>query len=214
MKREACVVFFIVTAAGLAFTSPRNAYQGTGAIDGIVLPSKAGEWYGQDIPNDLKIGKGLFGYISGLKTMAYRANGLTVYFTIIEGGNFHNPKLCFQGAGYQSKDLGTVTYLIGGQTLRTQSVIFKRSGQDILVFYWMCVNKKTVTWTEQKFKEFWASLIGQTKVGFIVRLDIPLNEDEVPLALPFVKDLVAKVYEGVSGEDRALIFGNDSQLIN
>lgn len=71
----------------------------------------------------------------------------------------------------------------------------------------MCIDKKMAGWTEQKIKELWSSLFSKKKVGLMVRLDIPTNQDNIKTSLAIAKKFVEDLDRTLLSEQASYIFG-------
>ncbi len=207
-QKPLLISILLVIAIVLAYGTPRPKYQGTVILKTITLPDKMGDWSGEDVEQKLNLGQDKYFFIDEIKTKKYvNSQGMTIYFTLLDAGNFHHPRLCFSGAGYTPEDLPDTHFEISYAKFQAPTIFFKKTGEDTLVIYWLCINKQRVDWAGQKLKEFWFSLWGKKRTGFTVRLDIPINEQNIKPALVFAQDLVKTLSSSMPRAQAEYIFG-------
>jgi hypothetical protein len=73
--------------------------------------------------------------------------------------------------------------------------------------YWICIDKKIVGWTEQKFIELWSSIFQKKKAGLMVRLDIPTRKGGTDTAIRLAKDFVKDLSRNLTPEQSEYLFG-------
>lgn len=206
-RRPLIAIALLITTIVLCYALPKPKYEGIGLLKTIELPDINEHWIGEDVKQDLHLTEGGLSYISGLKTKQYLSKSDIIYVTLIDAGNFHHPKACFSGAGYVPEDLDDAIFTVGNMTFKAKAIFFKKEGDDILVIYWMCVNKERVDWNQQKLKSFLVSLFGKKEAGFIVRLDIPTTETNIPASKTAAQDLVQSLYKNMPKHEAEYIFG-------
>lgn len=208
MKRPLIAITLIIVTMAASFAIPRPKYVPTNILKEVTLPLSAGTWTGQDVDQKLNLGEGLLSYIGDILMRKYvNDKGEVVYLIVMDAGNFHHPKLCFSGSGYNPKDMPD-TNLDNGGNFNAPTVFFEKKQADTLVLYWLCIDKQRVNWSQQKSKEFFYSLIGKKRTGVIVRLDIPGPESRIKSSLAAAKDFVKTMRGQMSAHDAAFIFGN------
>lgn len=207
-QKPLLIIIFLVAALAFAYGTPRPKYQSTEILKTITLPDKIGQWKGEDVKQQVNLGQNQYFFIDDIKTKKYvNTEGMTIYFTLLDAGNFHHPRLCFSGAGYTPQDLPDTYFETYNAKFSAPTLFFKKTGQDTLVVYWLCINGERMDWTGQKFKEFWFTLWGKKKTGFTVRLDIPVTEQNIKPALIYAQDLVKTLSRGMPREKAEYIFG-------
>ena len=207
-QKPLVVISLLIITMALAYGLPRPKYQSTDILKTITLPDRAGNWRGEDIKQQLNLGQAQYFYIDDIKTKKYvNAQGITIYFTLLDAGNFHHPKLCFSGAGYTPEDLPDTVFDSSNARFPAPTIFFKKKGEDTLVMYWLCINQQRVDWAGQKLKEFWFTLWGKKKTGFTIRLDIPVSEDNIKPAVMAAQDLVKTLSRNLPKSEAEYIFG-------
>lgn len=73
--------------------------------------------------------------------------------------------------------------------------------------FWMCIDKKSVNWTEQKFTQLWHSLFNKKQVGLMTRLDIPVANAQVNDAVAFGQKFIKDLSIEMPVEQQEWIFG-------
>lgn len=208
-KRSYLILALLMAALLLSYSTPRKKYVSPGILKTIHLPDQTGSWSGENFENNLRLGEGLLTYLSDIKTKKYLRNGQVLYVTLMDAGNFHHPKLCFTGSGYTAEDLQDTTFQIQKRSFKAPTVFFKKPNESILVMYWLCVDQERVNWAQQKTREFWYALLGKKRTGFIVRLDIPTLEQDIPAAVQAAQNLVESLAETIPPDQAAYIFGKN-----
>jgi hypothetical protein len=72
----------------------------------------------------------------------------------------------------------------------------------------MCIDKKRVDWLEQKAKQFFYSLINKKKAGFMVRIDAPADEKNIPAALAMIQEFIGGIVSRMPAGQADYIFGS------
>ena len=207
-QRPLLLIFLLIITIVMAYGTPRPKYQSTDILQTITLPDKIGNWSGEDVKQQVNLGQQQYFFIDDIKTKKYvNAQGMTIYLTLLDAGNFHHPKVCFSGAGYTAQDLPDTYFETSNATFLAPTLFFKKTGQDTLVIYWLCINQRRVDWTGQKLKELWFSLWGKKRTGFTVRLDIPVTEDNIKPALIYAQDLIKTLSQSLPKTQADYIFG-------
>jgi EpsI family protein len=172
----------------------------------------AGDWKGEEVKQQLNLGKGLYAYLGDYQMMRYtNSTGSRVFITLLDAGNFHHPKLCFSGSGYEPKELPDTMIETNNAKFAVPTIFFKKPHEHTLVMYWMSVNKQRVNWTEQKAKEFFYSLIGKKKTGLITRVDILTPESKIKTAVETAQSLLKALEENMGPEQAEYIFGKSQR---
>ena len=175
------------------------------------VPKYMRYWRGKDMQSQDAILEGnMYNFISKMvarvyvDTITYRQK---VNLIILDAGNFHYPKVCFTGAGFDSRELATRKLKLKSGEIDVRVLSNKKGKEETLSVYWICIDKQVVSsWVEQKIKQLFYSLFNKKKVGLMVRVDVPKisNIDRgVKVAEEFLNDL----YKEVPEEYREYIFG-------
>jgi EpsI family protein len=129
-------------------------------------------------------------------------------FLVLDAGNFHNPKVCFGSSGFKIKEIGDKDFTIAGRALKARALFVERGREGFLLVYWMCIDKKRVDWLEQKAKQFFYSLINKKKAGFMVRIDAPADEKNIPAALAMIQEFIGGIVSRMPAGQADYIFGS------
>lgn len=170
----------------LTLILPKSKYEGLSLLDELSIPASVGSWQGTDISDAIDTEDERYNFISDIFARYYTdPKGMQILLLVLDAGNFHNPRACFELSGYKITELEPLQLPYGGRTLTAQAILASRGDENMLIVYWLCIDRKLTSWTGQKFKEFYSSLFGRKKAGFMIRLDIPLpSEDYEPALLP------------------------------
>jgi len=190
---------FLVFCVSVVYFLPRAKYTGK-AITAKVLesiPINSQKWQGKetkDIGNELE-GE-VYSFISRIfvRQYVYTANPEQyVFLVVLDAGNFHYPKVCFKGAGFDSEELPPREINLQSSRIKVHLVLSKKKNEQLLSVYWICIDKKIVpTWAEQKLKQLYYSLFNRERVGLMIRVDVPLTkniEEAFDIAEEFLNDL-------------------------
>lgn len=126
---------------------------------------------------------------------------------ILDAGNFHNPKICFSGAGYKLKELDDIEINVLNRRLKAHVFYAQKGNEGLLLVYWMCIDKKIVDWTGQKVKELFYSLINKKRMGLMIRLDIPAGQDDIPGAVLFARKFIQNLAASLPPNQAEYLFG-------
>ena len=176
---------------------PQAKYVGTNFIPGLEVPFTFAEWQGTDISKALNINTANadFNFINQALAHNYvNGRGQSLLFIILDAGNFHHPKVCFTGAGYNIKELPDSEFNLSGHSFKAHTLFIERGKDSFLSFYWIVINKKVAhDWIEQKYKQLVYSLFNKKKIGLMIRMDIPAKEENIKnasiMADRFINDL-------------------------
>ncbi len=190
---------FLVFCVSVVYFLPRAKYTGK-AITAKVLesiPINSQKWQGKetkDIGDNLE-GE-VYSFISRIfvRQYVYTANPEQyVFLVVLDAGNFHYPKVCFKGAGFDSEELPPREINLQSSRIKVHLVLSKKKNEQLLSVYWICIDKKIVpTWAEQKLKQLYYSLFNRERVGLMIRVDVPLTkniEEAFDIAEEFLNDL-------------------------
>lgn len=207
-NRPITIIAILILAAGICFGLPKAKYTSVKIVSTLNIPERMYDWRSQDFSKQLNKDDLRYNFISDifarLYVNHYRENLLLL---ILDAGNFHNPKICFGASGYKIRDLENLKIDLDGKSLSAHALYMQKGDKGMILVYWICIDKKVVDWTEQKWKELWYSLFNKQRAGLMIRLDIPTPpgriENSLKLAKSFIKDLSLKV----SPQDAEYIFG-------
>jgi EpsI family protein len=196
-KKILVVIILLLLAVLMRYSLPKAKYTGTGIITQLKMPESLSHWKGKDVTLETGINEDLKNYDHMSEAIAYRyANkeGKTLLFIVLDAQTFHHPKVCFTGAGFTTEELLDTEFPLKTHTLKAHTVHTTRGEESFFNFYWVVIDRKVANeWIEQKFKQFFSALLGQKKIGLMIRIDIPAKgagiEDAKILAKQFIDDL-------------------------
>lgn len=200
-NRPLFVIALLILAMLMSFALPKTKYKSPDILSALDIPYAFRNWKGQDISGHLNAEDLRYNFISKAFAGLYeKPNGENLLFIILDAGNFHNPKVCFESSGFVAKDLTQIDFDANGRVFKAHAVYFEKEGHGLVVIYWMCINKRIVDWGQQKIIEFWYSLLNKQKSGLMVRLDIPASsastERAIRLAQEFISDMASYLPAG------------------
>jgi EpsI family protein len=210
MKNEK--YFFAMCLLGiaiiLAYAFPRSQYSGTDILSRLQVPSQMKSWNSRDLSDTLDPKDVRYNFKDRVFSRQYTNDlGESLVFFILNAVNFHHPQTCFGNSGYEVKPQQDLEINANGRRFKAHVLFMKKKQGSLLVVYWICIDKKTVDWTEQKFDQFFYSLFNKKKAGLMGRLDIPASEENLQQAARLAKDLIGDVSRNMRPEEADYLFG-------
>jgi len=208
----AIVGLFLVLCVSVVYFTPRAKYAGKAIAAEVLdsIPKDGRHWQGRDIEdigNDLE--SEVYSFISRVFARQYVSKASpeqSVFLIVLDAGNFHYPKVCFQGAGFISEELPQRELNLPGGKLKAHLMLSKKKNEQLLSIYWICIDKEIVpTWAQQKIKQLYYSLFNKERVGLMVRIDIAVTgniDKSVEIAQAFLND----IYQATPPQYRDYIF--------
>lgn len=205
---------FLALCVYVVYFLPRAKYTGK-AITACVLesiPMNGQKWQGREIK---AIGDNLEGeaynFISRISARQYVHTvnpEQFVFLVVLDAGNFHYPKVCFQGAGFVSEELPQRQIELPEGKIGVHLMLSKKKDEQLLSVYWICIDKEIVpTWAQQKLKQLYYSLFNKERVGLMIRVDIPVTGN-IDNSVEIVKDFLNGLYQATSPRYRDYIFSD------
>ncbi|KKO18907.1 MAG: putative exosortase [Candidatus Brocadia fulgida] len=206
------------------FASPgantkKTKYVSQDILSQLEIPYKIKGWHGVDARQDwdLELEEKMNQFIEQSITREYtNTNGENIFFTMVDAGNFHNPRICANGAGFKIKDSADTEFHValpaqaGSRILKARSFYTEKGNDGFLVIYWVCVDNNVVDWMEEKVKEIWFSLLDNSdRVSLMIRLDIPCKESSIDNALKLARGFVADFSQNIPIETATFVFGTN-----
>ena len=205
------VIILLLSSIILSFAFPKAKYEGTGFISQLKIPDTFSEWQGKNITEnlDLSAEEDRYKFISGALAYEYvNKDGMKLLFIILDAGNFHHPKVCYSSAGFKVKDLKDAEFHTLNSTLKAHALYTEKGGEGFLSFYWISIDKKIAhEWIEQKIKQLYFSLFNKKRVGLMVRIDIPTQEENIKDAIIPAERFVSDLSQALTPEKADYIFG-------
>ncbi len=193
---------------GVSFLLPKPKYQSLNILTELKIPTEFGDWTSIDLSKELNLQDDRYNFISNVFARLYKnSQGNQLLFLILDAGNFHNPKICYTRSGFSVKDLGDVNFSTSTAAFKANALYMQRHNQGIMMFYWLCIDKKIVNWTGQKITELWSSLLNQKKVGLMVRLEIQTRGESGKKYLALGREFISSLNGYLTAEEKEYLFG-------
>lgn len=210
-KKYWVIIVLLLFAIIYSFSSSKAKYVGKNVFHQLNIPYDIGDWKGRDTLDELNLDKDTYRFIDQVIDREYvNINGDSFFFTVLDAGNFHSPKVCCRGQGFNIRDLGIKELRISDSVIEANNIFVNNKNDGFLLIYWMCIDKKIVDWTEQKIKQLWYSLINKKRAGLMVRIDIPCNESGINEALISANEFLLTLKEMLPLKKAEFIFGKGS----
>jgi EpsI family protein len=165
-------------------------------------------WICEDISSKLDTRGQQYNFISKTFARVYKnSKGEEILLMILDAGNFHNPKVCYGSSGYITNDLNAASIELPDRKFLANTVYLEKEETHLTMLYWLCIDKKLVSWTGQKVQELFATIFNRKKAGLMVRLDVPCNRDNKPAAILLAQSFVRDLSAQLSLQDRDYLFG-------
>ncbi len=208
-KKQLITIIFLILTLAISFCLPKHKYTSPKIIPELTIPQNInGWWHGNDVSKKLNLQDERYNFVSdvfaSIYTNKYRENLL---FIILDAGNFHHPKVCFGSSGYKIKEIPQPTFKISGREFKPNILYAQKTGEGLLLIYWICIDKKIVNWAEQKFSQLWFSLFNKQKTGLMIRLDIPTRENNIPGSISMAEEFLNDLVKNLPQEQADYIFG-------
>jgi len=207
------MVAALLIAVIYCFTGTRAKYVSNDVLSQLEIPLELNGWQGKDTEQEYSLEENKYNFISNVFDREYvNKDGKNLYWLILDAGNFHNPKVCSNGAGFTVKDLNNAHFPLFNRTLTAHCLYVEKDTDSYLLVYWMCIDKNIVDWTGQKIKELWHSLTNKKKAGLMIRFDIPCREDAIEDALNLAKEFMTDVHQTIPAHQLDYIFGKEEKI--
>jgi len=205
-------VFLLLSATALCVSIlPRSQYTSPNIIPHLQLPTRLPEWSSKEMTGELNLEDERYKFVSDVFARLYKnTQDQELLFLVLDAGNFHHPKVCFESSGFEIRDLPDTEFVVGGRTFAAHTLYAKRREEGFLVIYWMSIDGKLVDWTEQKLKQFWFSLSRKQRVGLMARLDIPTRDDSIERSVRLAQEFLAMLGSELPDAPQTHLFGESS----
>ncbi|VAX35656.1 hypothetical protein MNBD_UNCLBAC01-1741 [hydrothermal vent metagenome] len=194
----------------ICFLSPKQKYDSFNITSKLNIPHKLKDWRSANMSQQLNLEEkdDRYNFISSVFARLYGTRYQEkILFLILDAGNFHHPKVCFNSSGFTITELPDTELKTPNGIFKAKSILTLKNGEGFIVTYWIVINKKHVNWTEQKFKQLWFSLLNKKKVGLMMRIDIPTNEDNIEHAIKLSQKFIREMSVELSKKSVGYIFG-------
>lgn len=207
-KKQTIVVILLILTIFASFFLPKAKYNGINILKEINIPLRMSGWRSTDVSSQLNPQDKRYNFIGDIFARIYADDyGESLLFLVLDAGNFHNPKICYGNSGYEARDLDKIKIKSGISSFQAQTVFMKKGGEGRLVIYWLCIDKKIASWSQQKIIELWDTFLNKKKSGLMVRFEIPATEENLPSVIKLAKEFIRELRSNLSQQDREYIFG-------
>ena len=210
MKTRLYITILLLLATILiCFALPKPHYESPDIIGTLDIPHAMRDWRSKDMAKELNLKQDdRYAFISDVFARLYgNRYGESLLFLVLDAGNFHHPKVCFGSSGFKMRDLDDTEFSIGDRTFKAKTLLARKGSGGFVVIYWMVINKQRVGWTEQKFQQLWYQLFNKEKIGVMGRLDIPVEGDNIQLAIDLARKFIRDLSRGIPEDAAEYMFG-------
>ncbi len=192
-----------------AYLIPVTPSSSPDVLSGLNVPQKFTHWDSRDISNQLNIKDERYKFQSRVIARQYANDlGENLLCLVVDGQNFHHPRNCYLSSGFNVRTLDPITMTTaGGHTFEARALFMSKESESTLVVYWVCLDKKIVDWTEQKFTQLYYALFSKNKVGIMGRLDISTTEDRLDQSIKLSQEFVRAVSKSMPDDQVDYLFG-------
>lgn len=202
------VSLLLAFTLAFAFAVPKTKYQGTNIIPSLNLPQTMPGWNSEDISDQTGQGSESMNFLGHILAKEYdKDNGPLLYLFILDANNFHHPKTCVGGAGFDAQDLPDIEFKLPNHTWKAKAVYFQKGDEGFLTVYWICINKKEVNWAGQKLMQLWYSMFHKEETGVMMRIDITTTRDQIEQATQSAQELLTTLSAQIPPEEQEYLFG-------
>jgi len=202
------VILILLIAIVCTYVLKKPKYQSLDILAMLDFPYQTENWLGQDMPADFENSDERYNFVNDVFARVYtNIFGENLLFMVVDAGNFHHPKVCFNASGFTTNELDPIVFEIKGRTVKAQVLHSKKHAFEFLLIYWICINKKPVDWTQQKVQQFWFSLFNKQKIGLMMRMDVPVQDGNTKQAVKSARNFLNEFASSLSEEQADYIFG-------
>lgn len=208
MNKPVLISVLVLAAIAASFLLPKPKYTSLNILKELNIPKKFAKWKSKDVTKELNLSDDRYNFISDIFARLYEDHrGNQLLLLILDAGNFHNPKVCFGNTGYSVKDLGQTNFTINNSSFKANTLHMEKAAHTMVMYYWLCLDKKTVNWAEQKILELWSTLFHKKKTGLMIRLEIPAKNKTREECFAFAGDFMQTLSNHLTSEQREYLFG-------
>ena len=191
------VIFLLIGTIIYSFAFPKPKYVGIDSFSQLAIPYIIKDWQGRDVVKKENLKDCKYNFIDQIFKREYVNGENNILLTILNAGNFHNPKVCSSSEGFKIKEVDNISFNVSNRIFEICCLYVEKSSYGYLICYWICIDKNIVSWTEQKIIELYYTLINKNKMGLMIRLDVPCKEENIVeasmVAKMFVEDLIQSI---------------------
>ena len=219
---NAVLLLTIIFCFGFSGTKTiKTKYVSHEILSRLEIPYEIREWKGKDVVEDWNLDSNTYKLIEHSINREYKnKNEENIYFTVVDAGNFHNPKICANCSGFKIKDIENAEFRIISPA-QTESRALKARAfyaykevvdnaniyEGYLITYWVCINKEHANWLEEKVKELWFTFFNNARINLMIRVDVPCEEGDIETALQLAGKFITDLARTVPLETSEYIFG-------
>ena len=210
MKKRLFIILVLAGVVIVEFCIPKPKYVSQDLLKEIHIPITIDKvWYGKDISDTIELQDETYNFVSNTIANYYtnKYNKNRVMFLVLDAGNFHNPKVCYGASGFEPTDLEHEVFNIDGRAVDANVLLFEKKKDNILLIYWLCIDKKISSWSQQKVKDFFYSIIGKKKTGLMVRLEIPVAKGNEKYGIKIAKQFISELSKTLNDTEKDFLFG-------
>ncbi len=208
MKRTMILSALLVMTIVASFIIPIPKYESLNILQEINIPTRFADWRSMDISKQLNLQDDRYNFISDVFARMYQNQyGEQLLLLVLDAGNFHNPKVCYTSSGFTIKELDEAKFPSISPNFQTTALLMQRPDLGVYMYYWLCIDKKIVSWTGQKIAEIWSSLSNRKKAGLMVRLEIPTKGRTEESSRRLAKEFIQALNGSLTAEQKEYLFG-------
>lgn len=126
------------------FTSPKVKYTSLDIFSQLKIPYEINRWKGMDTDQEWNLEDEEYHFISQAFEREYRdGDNKSLFLLLLNAGNFHNPKVCYNGAGFKVQELEDIEFQVLDRTFKAHTLYAKNDAEGYVLVYWLCINKNT-----------------------------------------------------------------------
>ena len=201
----------------------KTKYVSQDILSRLEIPYEIREWKGNDVLDDWNLDDNTYKLIEHSINREYKnKNEENIYFTVVDAGNFHNPKICANCSGFKIKDRENAEFHIISPAQAESRALKARAFyaykevdnnavnyEGYLITYWVCINKEHANWLEEKVKELWFAFFNNERINLMVRVDVPCKEGGIETALQLAGKFITDLARTIPLETSEYIFGKN-----
>ena len=211
MARNKHLIIFVLIAAIIAsYGVPKTKYKGSALLSTLGIPYETAGWYGINVADKLNLNDLRYNFINKVFARSYTDfRGKSLLWIMLDAGNFHNPKVCFESSGFKAVDLPDAELTLGNRIIKATTLYFENGAESYFVIYWICIDKNLVDWKKQKLIQLWHSLSNKEKTSLMIRFDVPMPLEDKNEAVNLVNDFISHISSRIEPEQAEYIFGKE-----
>ena len=203
------LILMLVGAILLSFVWPLKKGRGSEPFINLNIPMTLSGWNGRDVSStflDLEDQK--YNFIDAIYAAEFmNASGKVLTLSVTQAAHFHNPRVCYEGEGYDLREISPEGLYFGGKPLPLKGIEARKGGEGFLTIYWLCLDGKVMGWRDQLTHLLWNSLNHDKTGSLMIRIDLPIQTEAVPEALSLIRGFLEELNANLSQTSRECIFG-------